>query len=84
MWKQEDGTAKPSFVATHLSELASEGKATQDDIDDIRGAAGTIYSGMIHISPDFPQCPFYKCYQRALVLSDFAGSPPTSLLIPLF
>ena len=43
--KQEDGTAQPSFVATHLAALAAEGTTTQDDIDDIRGSAGTIYGG---------------------------------------
>ena len=45
--KQENRTAQPSFVATHLTMLSSEGMATQDDIDDIRGSAGTIYGGMI-------------------------------------
>jgi hypothetical protein len=35
--EQEDGTAPPSFVTTHLAALWAEGIPTQDDIDDIMG-----------------------------------------------
>jgi hypothetical protein len=50
--KQENGTAQPSFVASHLAALAAEQISTQDDIDDIRGAAGTIYVGMVEPFPE--------------------------------
>ena len=49
---EENGTAQPSFVASHLAALAADGAPTQDDIDDVRGAAGTIYAGMVRTSFD--------------------------------
>jgi hypothetical protein len=56
---QEDGTAPPSFVATHLAALSAEGIPTQDDIDDIRGSAGTIYTGdipLLYLRPTDRTC----------------------------
>jgi hypothetical protein len=39
---KEIGTAQPSFVARQLVAIAAERTPTQDDIDDVRGAASTM------------------------------------------
>ena len=75
--KQEDGTAQPSFVATHLAALAAEGTTTQDDIDDIKGSAGTIYGGMmcssiVAVSTDFtPLAGMETVSYRSLKIDTF-------------
>jgi hypothetical protein len=40
-------------VATHLETLESEGMQTEEDIEDIRGAAATIYAGSSETDADF-------------------------------
>ena len=42
---QRGGTAAPSFTATLLEEAVSEGKLTAEHAEDIKGAAGVIYTG---------------------------------------
>ncbi len=39
-----EGTAKPSFVSEHLERLHRENVETEEDFDDIRGAAAGIYA----------------------------------------
>lgn len=38
-----EGRALPSFVSYHLERLHCEHRETDEELDDIRGAAGSIY-----------------------------------------
>ncbi len=41
--KKAEGRAKPSFLSYHLERLHREHRETDEEIDDVKGAAAVIY-----------------------------------------
>lgn len=51
--KKAEGTAKPSFLSYHLERLYSENRETEEELDDLKGAAAVIYcAGADTVSDD--------------------------------
>ncbi|KAF8991683.1 cytochrome P450 [Cyathus striatus] len=55
MFEKKDGTAQSSFVYNHLSHLQNDGIASDEEVDDIRGAAAVMYSGAVETTSEVQQ-----------------------------